>query len=784
LFLGETMKQAIINILLTFIFIFSGCTGVKEKAGNEIPQNIQNIEAFARLFGYVRYFYPGDEAANLDWDGFAIYGIKQVENAQSKEDLEKRLKNLFIPIAPALVIYDSQKHYNFTVDQLTPRIPTDRQELKVITWQHLGLGANHQDSLFKSIRLNRNDPKAFKNSSGFLLNTVDASLLNGKDIKLTAAVKVANGQGMLGLWAGNSGNQAELIIDMDENPIVSNQWKYYEVVGSLDANTQKLYFGCMLRGEGQLWADDFKLFARGKNKNSPWKTVKIANAGFEADSEKALPKNWIAKSKLYSYEVTGETASSGKHSISIKSKAAPEAAPLFSKKPAIGDHISKELGRGLSCLMPLALYGDPSRTYPIPDPTGLHLLQTAIKQEKHLHFGSNSFPGDDLYSRLAGIVITWNVFRHFYPYEDEVKPDWESALRSSLEASYHDRSHEEFLITLKKLTAFLHDGQGGAFLPGNYSRMYLPPVDWAWIQDRLIITHIFDNTIEDISSGDIVVDIEGKNTKTALEEIEKSISAATPGWKKFRALNELLRGKKNSPLHIKIKKDPQVAPYDKTLIRSVFSPKYYGFLEKQKPLSKKINNDIYYLNLDNTSMDKIKQLIPVLKNCRSIICDLRGAPKGSHLLIGHLIKEKKDADFIWIPKIIYPDYEKVTYKKLSLPMEPLEPFLSADMIFIVDNRTMDYAESILSYVEGYHLGRIVGTPTAGTNGNVNSFYLFGKYFIRWTGVKVVKHDGSPHHGIGFIPEVVVERTREGIKQGKDELLEKAIEIAKQRIQRK
>ena len=37
-------------------------------------------------------------------------------------------------------------------------------------------------------------------------------------------------------------------------------------------------------------------------------------------------------------------------------------------------------------------------------------------------------------------------------------------------------------------------------------------------------------------------------------------------------------------------------------------------------------------------------------------------------------------------------------------------------------------------------------------------------------------DGSQFHGIGIEPDIFVEKTIDGIKLGKDEFLEKAIEI--------
>jgi len=45
-------------------------------------------------------------------------------------------------------------------------------------------------------------------------------------------------------------------------------------------------------------------------------------------------------------------------------------------------------------------------------------------------------------------------------------------------------------------------------------------------------------------------------------------------------------------------------------------------------------------------------------------------------------------------------------------------------------------------------------------------------------MKVLKHDGSQHHLVGIHPTVPVERTLRGVREGRDEVLEKAIEIVR------
>jgi C-terminal processing protease CtpA/Prc len=133
-----------------------------------------------------------------------------------------------------------------------------------------------------------------------------------------------------------------------------------------------------------------------------------------------------------------------------------------------------------------------------------------------------------------------------------------------------------------------------------------------------------------------------------------------------------------------------------------------------------------------------------------------------------------------VPKIIYPDFKDVTWTNHNwIPgMKAQKPYLGdKKVIYIIDGSAISYAESCLGYIEGYKLATIICQPSAGTNGNVNPFSLPGGYIVTWTGMKVVKHNGTQHHGVGIKPDIYVEKTIQGIKDGRDEFLEKAIEVA-------
>ena len=134
-----------------------------------------------------------------------------------------------------------------------------------------------------------------------------------------------------------------------------------------------------------------------------------------------------------------------------------------------------------------------------------------------------------------------------------------------------------------------------------------------------------------------------------------------------------------------------------------------------------------------------------LDKATGIVFDFRGYP--SHIspqtFFPHLSKTVLTSPQWLIPLVTRPDRQNMTFARGGeWNLFPAPPYLTARRAFIIDGRAISYAESCLGIVEHYHLGEFVGSPTAGTNGNVNPFTLPGGYRVTWTGMKVLKQDGG------------------------------------------
>ena len=123
-------------------------------------RKIDNIHAFAKVYGYVRWFYPGDEAAKINWDKFAVYGVKRVEKASNENELKQILIELFKPIAPSIQIIDKKHDARFELKSITPN---DTSGLNKISWVHYGVYLGKGSNAYRSLRQNRDAVTGFDN---------------------------------------------------------------------------------------------------------------------------------------------------------------------------------------------------------------------------------------------------------------------------------------------------------------------------------------------------------------------------------------------------------------------------------------------------------------------------------------------------------------------------------------------------------------------------------------------------------------------------------------------
>jgi hypothetical protein len=202
-----------------------------------------------------------------------------------------------------------------------------------------------------------------------------------------------------------------------------------------------------------------------------------------------------------------------------------------------------------------------------------------------------------------------------------------------------------------------------------------------------------------------------------------------------------------------------------------------GVLKEPRPEKiAEIEPGIFYLDANRINDDDFSAALPALAAARGIVFDMRGYPGNLSLLpLQHLGTGQLRYPPLQMPLITLPDSPLRRLDQTLYNVPALTPRLTARIAWLTSAEAISYAETYMGMVEGNDLGEIVGAATAGTNGTINYVDLPGGYSLRFTGMRVLRHNGSTVHGTGIPPTVPVGRTLEGVRAGRDEVLARGIE---------
>jgi len=668
---------------------------------------------------------------------------------------------------------------------------------------------------------------------GNLMQAIDATPFRGHRVRFRGAVRTdAGARAQLWMRVDRKDNQMGSFDNMQNRPITSGEWAYYEIIGDVDPDAVVINIGMILINSGKAWVDDISfddlgklvvlaeparpLTAQGLDNliaftrllgyvrhfhpsdqaaATDWDTFTIGALKdvetardardlaqkletafkpvaptvrvFVTGSRPPLPSELVPPRNAVSLHVVswkhkgfGQKSAQGNIYSSERITTEAPGGKLPPTTPDPQKPFSADLGGGVSCLVPLALFADAGGTLP-------HAVAKAIDSQPVLF----KYSGNDRTTRLADVALAWNIFEHFYPYFDVVQTDWPQALRTALTDAANDRDEKAFVMTLSRMVAKLQDGHGWVRDPSE-SFEFTYPVIPAWIEGQLVITDVASNGAEGLQPGDVVLKVDGRPSVEAIAEVEETTSAATSQWRRYQAVNSLLMRNPEITLEVKTQTGETKSV---TLRRNVGRE---SLSEMRPPKVSELKPGIFYLDLSRIKDDDFQAALPKLEKARGIIFDLRGYPRVSPVVISHLTEKPVESSRWLVPIITTPDHANITEYNTDgrWKLEPIAPHLKAKIAFLTDGRAISYAESYMGIIEAYKLAEIVGEPTAGTNGNVNPFTLPGNYMVVWTGMKVLKHDGSRLHGVGIQPTVLVHRTIRGVAERRDEQLERAVEL--------
>ncbi|MBB6613017.1 hypothetical protein H7F15_18395 [Pontibacter sp. Tf4] len=381
--------------------------------------------------------------------------------------------------------------------------------------------------------------------------------------------------------------------------------------------------------------------------------------------------------------------------------------------------------------------------------------------------------------RLATIVIFWNVFQHFHPYLNQTS-DWDAVFVQAMRGLSSSMSEREFVSAARKMIPPLRDGHA-VLAYTNKSGIYnnrstAPAISTGWVENKLVVTKV---NVEgaDLHPGDIIETINSTDATELVSQLRSQLSFANEQNGNLLAGERLLGSYLASDKTIHLVLSDSLG--NKREVQ--FDGKAYHFKQKTAvPVISEVESGIYYLDASRITEKDIKNNLEVLKQAKGLVFDLRlrPTPAFTSKVLPYFIQNDLQTGNWMTPNYTFPDQKRVQYKKAGgWHIKPNSNYIEAKLAFLIGHSTFSYGETCAEIIDHYNLGTTVGWYTASTNGDMN-FAAAGRLQVVWTGLKVLKRDGSPYHGVGIKPAIPVEPKILDVRAGKDTQLNAAVEYLK------
>ena len=404
---------------------------------------------------------------------------------------------------------------------------------------------------------------------------------------------------------------------------------------------------------------------------------------------------------------------------------------------------------------------------------GKNMLGTLkIKNEpEYINF---DYPNENY--RLLSLFKYWNIIEYFFPYKYQTDQKWDDVLVEMIPKFKNAKDTIDYHLAMLEVVTKIDDSHG-YFVSKYISQHFGPkfiPVATKIINNKAIVTRFYNDSlarINDLRIGDVITKINGENIETVLSSIYKYIPASNIGVKNRNSQHLLYRGKTDE-IKLTIERDGSII--EKDVKR--YTPQEFGKINNPTlPKWKIIDNNIGYVNMGILNTNDVSSMMDSLMSCKSIIFDIRNYPNGTMYKISRYLNNSKKS----FAKFTKPDFSYLGKYKWTGDYycgNKNKNNYKGKIILLVNETTQSHAEFTCMSLQTAENVTVIGSQTSGADGNINPFEFIGGFKTNMTGLGVFYPDKRETQRIGIVPDITIHPTIEGIRQGKDEVLEKAIEF--------
>ncbi len=623
-----------------------------------------------------------------------------------------------------------------------------------------------------------------------------------------------------GLWMREDGEEPTLAFDNMQAKQVkgTTDWKEYSITLPLKPEATKLYFGFLMGGTGKTWGDDLQLLLDGKpiwEARHIERLKSVIELDHQFDGGSGVSVSQLTPTQINNLVTLGRVWGFLKyHHPKVTSGQIHWDYELFRVLPTVlaskdrsaanavfADWITKlgpiSLCHSCAKLEGNNVYFNPDLNW-IRDPLvlGADVSETlqftyanrVPKQQFYLSMLATTHNPDfqhelaypfvklpDAGFQLLGLYRFWNIVEYWSPYRDVIGENWSQVLAEFIPRVMLAKNAESYQQELMAAITRLHDGHAALWSPLQVRPPIgkcRVPIKIRFVQNQPVVvaTSSSDTGAAALQIGDVITELDGVPVDKLLHDWMPYYSGSNE-VARLRDIGKSMTNGGCGDLTLRVERNRQMV--NLTLKRD--EPVGWDFPthDLAGQTFRLLSKDVAYLKLSSVQQNEAAHYVQEAAGTKGLIIDIRNYPSQFMVFaLGGLLVDTSRA------------FARFTEGDLSNPgtfrwgdvenLEPLTPHYPGKVVVLVDEVSQSQAEYTAMAFRASPHTIIVGSTTAGADGNVSVFALPGGLRTGISGIGVFYPDKAPTQRIGIVPNITATPTIAGIRAGRDEVLEAGV----------
>lgn len=418
----------------------------------------------------------------------------------------------------------------------------------------------------------------------------------------------------------------------------------------------------------------------------------------------------------------------------------------------------------------------------------VHANRSAAAEQHHVAFvpgvGNPIFaherayehlPSPDTGYRLLALFRFWNAIAYWFPYRDVIGADWDGVLAEFVPRFVAAGERDAYRLELVALIARANDSHAnlwGSLDVRPPRGTALLPVIVRFVEGRALVCGTTDpaRPPAELRVGDVLLALDGRTVADCLAEWSPYYAASNEAARQRDLARELTRGAPGA-VRVRVEREGRELELAETRIpEERLGPERGNTHDLPGPTFRLLSPEVAYLKLSSVKTDEVAGHVRAAAGTRGLVVDIRNYPSEFVVFALGQLLVREPTPFACFTAGSAANPGAFQFGP-ALTMTPSEPHYAGRVVILVDEVSQSQAEYTAMALRVAPDALVVGSTTAGADGNVSPLALPGGLHTMISGIGVFTPDRTPTQRVGIRPDLEVRPTIAGLRAGRDEVLE-------------